>query len=310
MYAAGTVKALIAEVEKTELLQVDSKGRSSDDRNYFGLVRSLVIGMRRMITWCDGYDARSGSGGGNTKKMVIGLLMAMSMLHSSRTPTSLFADPTLAQSGTTPATNPHLKRWSSHPFAPLFSAASTSPGRSNFELAQTVLQRHGFLLPSDDAGSEYVGVMHQLVQRAVRQHIMAPDTPGIPPSWARELLDTLEVALRAQYWFEGWEDNDFYGSPNTLPRLRRLGPCVQQWFEGLCRLPVPKHLCGREAGALVLMHELGSVFYRDGALQAARGCHEAVLKCRKRVLPADDPAIGNSMTSLGLVYSALGLHSR
>ncbi len=75
MYAAGTVKDLIAEVEKTELLQVDSKGRSSDDRNYFGLVRSLVIGMRRMIASCDNYDARSGSKIGNTKNMVIGLLM-------------------------------------------------------------------------------------------------------------------------------------------------------------------------------------------------------------------------------------------
>ena len=271
MYTAGNVTNLIAEVEKTELLQVDSKGRSSDDRNYFGLVRSLVIGMRRMITWCDGYDARSGSGGGNTKKMVIGLLMAMSMLHSSRTPASLFADPTLVQSGTTPATNPHLKRWSSQPFAPLFSAASTSPGRSNFELAQTVLQRHGFLLSADNTGSEYVGVMHQLVQRAVRQHIMAPDTPGIPPSWAGELLDTVEVALQAQWWFEGWKQNQYYRSPDTLPRLRRLGPSVEQWFEGLCRLPVPKHLCGREKAAIILMRLLGVVFTlerctrRDGA---------------------------------------------
>lgn len=87
---AVTVKALIAEFEEMQLLQADVKGRDSNDRHYFGLVRSMVIGVRRMMSWCDRYDARSGNR--DTKKMAIGLLMAMSMLDRTRTPTSLFTD--------------------------------------------------------------------------------------------------------------------------------------------------------------------------------------------------------------------------
>ena len=73
-----------------QLLQADAKGRDSKDRHYFGLVRSIVIGERRMMSWCDRYDDRSGHR--DTKKMAIGLLMAMSMLDRTGTPTSLFTD--------------------------------------------------------------------------------------------------------------------------------------------------------------------------------------------------------------------------
>ena len=85
-----SIKGLIAEFKGMQLLDVDARGRDSNDRHYFGLVRSTVISVRRMMAWCDHYDARSGSR--DTKKMAIGLLMAMSMLDRSRTPTSLFND--------------------------------------------------------------------------------------------------------------------------------------------------------------------------------------------------------------------------
>ena len=85
---AGTVRELIDEFKKMQLLNVDAKGRSSKDRHYFGLVRSLEISMRRMMKWCEGYDARTGNK--DTQKMVVGLLMAMAMLDRTRTPTSLF----------------------------------------------------------------------------------------------------------------------------------------------------------------------------------------------------------------------------
>ena len=86
MCVAVTIKSLITEFEEMQLLQVDAKGRDANDRHYFGLVRSMVIGVRRMMSWCDRYD------GPDTKKMAIGLLMAMSMLDRARTPTSLFTD--------------------------------------------------------------------------------------------------------------------------------------------------------------------------------------------------------------------------
>ena len=74
--------------ENKDLLQVDAEGRGSHDRHYFGLVRSLVIGVRRMMSWCDRFDAQSGSK--DTKELTIGLLMAMSMLDRTKTPTNLF----------------------------------------------------------------------------------------------------------------------------------------------------------------------------------------------------------------------------
>ena len=76
------------EFEEMDLLHVDAKGRDSHDRHYFGLVRSLVIGVRRMMSWCDRQDAQSGTK--DTKKLATGLLMSMSMLDRTKTPTSLF----------------------------------------------------------------------------------------------------------------------------------------------------------------------------------------------------------------------------
>ena len=85
---AATVKSVMDEFEEMDLLHVDAKGRDSHDRHYFGLVRSLVIGVRRMMSWCDRHDAQSGTK--DTKKLATGLLMSMSMLDRTKTPTSLF----------------------------------------------------------------------------------------------------------------------------------------------------------------------------------------------------------------------------
>ena len=78
----------MSDFAKMPLSHVDAKGRDSNDRHYFGLVRSLTIGVRRMMDWCDRYDAQSGNS--DTKKMVIGLMMAMAMLDRTKTPTSFF----------------------------------------------------------------------------------------------------------------------------------------------------------------------------------------------------------------------------
>ena len=80
----------MSDFAKMSLSHVDAKGRDSNDRHYFGLVRSLTIGVRRMMDWCDRYDAQSGNS--DTKKMAIGLMMAMSMLDRTKTPTSFFTD--------------------------------------------------------------------------------------------------------------------------------------------------------------------------------------------------------------------------
>ena len=79
---AGAVSALMAEFRSVQLGLVDSKGRNPrDDRHYFGLVRSVVIGVQRMVAACRDEGE---------KEDAVGLLMAMSLLHGSETPVRLF----------------------------------------------------------------------------------------------------------------------------------------------------------------------------------------------------------------------------
>ena len=72
----------MAEFRSVQLGLVDSKGRNPrDDRHYFGLVRSVVIGVQRMVAACRDEGE---------KEDALGLLMAMSLLHGSETPVRLF----------------------------------------------------------------------------------------------------------------------------------------------------------------------------------------------------------------------------
>ena len=72
----------MTEFRAVKLGLVDSKGRNPrDDRHYFGLVRSVVIGVQRMVTECRDEGE---------KEDAVGLLMAMSLLHGSETPVRLF----------------------------------------------------------------------------------------------------------------------------------------------------------------------------------------------------------------------------
>ena len=72
----------MAEFRSVRLDVVDSKGRNPrDDTHYFGLVRSVVIGVQRMVAQCRDECE---------KEDALGLLMAMSLLHGSETPVRLF----------------------------------------------------------------------------------------------------------------------------------------------------------------------------------------------------------------------------
>ena len=94
---AGTVSALMAEFRSVQLGLVDSKGRNPrDDRHYFGLVRSVVIGVQRMVAECRDEGE---------KEDAVGLLMAMSLLHGSETPVRLFC----GEATLTPATMQALR---------------------------------------------------------------------------------------------------------------------------------------------------------------------------------------------------------
>ena len=86
---SGSTSALIAEFNSLKLHESSAKYRNAQrDRHYFGLAKSLIIGVRRMCNFCDDADTSTGKSG--SKRAALGLLMALSLLHESLTPRHLF----------------------------------------------------------------------------------------------------------------------------------------------------------------------------------------------------------------------------
>ena len=74
----------IESFKSVKLSELQRKGNRARDPHYFGLVRSVIILVRRMVSWCNSREDEYG------KKMSFGLLIALSVLHESRTPVALF----------------------------------------------------------------------------------------------------------------------------------------------------------------------------------------------------------------------------
>ena len=88
-HCLGSTTELIKEFKSLKLDEANAKYRNAKkDRHYFGLAKSLIIGVRRMCRFCEVADAIVGRSG--SKRAAIGLLMALSLLHESLTPRDLF----------------------------------------------------------------------------------------------------------------------------------------------------------------------------------------------------------------------------
>ena len=73
--------ALMEEFKSLKLDEMNAKYcNSKQDRHYFGLAKSIIIGVRRMARFCDDSDARTGTTG--SKRATLGLLMALLMIAS------------------------------------------------------------------------------------------------------------------------------------------------------------------------------------------------------------------------------------
>ena len=91
------VRDFIHEFQQLKLREMQQRGRNPrDDRHYFGLVRSVVIGVQRMVAACRDEGE---------KEDALGLLMAMSLFHGSETPVRLFC----GEAALTPATMQGLR---------------------------------------------------------------------------------------------------------------------------------------------------------------------------------------------------------
>ena len=199
--------------------------------------------------------------------------------------------------------NPHIKEFQSLPFAPLFIPANPKDGDiSTFSRARSVLQENGFLVPNTDEAA-CVGVMDERVQKTVREHILATDTQHIRNTWTKEILDTLEVALRSQCWY-GRGSPKHASDTDTLSRLRLLRPCLEKWCEHMCK-PTSKHLCGRERVAHDLVQILGDLSFTESNYTSAQRKYKQLLEFRQQTLPANHVDVNIAMHKLAATCSEL-----
>ena len=107
----------------------------------------------------------------------------------------------------------------------LFVDLFAQSGASAFDRACAVLRQFGFLRRS---GARWrVGVVHQMVQRAVRNHLImaAPGDVTAPAGWGLSLVETLESVLMVTYEY----DSDKRWNQTNVARVQRLSPCVERW---------------------------------------------------------------------------------
>ena len=196
------VADIIALFDSVELNEVDLKGRdAARDTHYFGLARSIAVAIERMLS--------SSHHASEDKQAAVTLLYGLSMLPPSATPTSLFKLPRSAwdavflvseQSTEKPASKRKvlLRKMSGEvlfgardKFATdkchIFDATSNC-----FDSARSMLIQFG-LLKAPQGEADFVGKMHQLVQRCVRQ-LMPKDGAR---SWLKENPEEIVFALRS-----------------------------------------------------------------------------------------------------------------
>ena len=228
------ITGIIALFNSVQLDEVDLKGRDKKtDTHYFGLARSIAVAIERMLS--------SAQHAAEDKQAAVTLLCGLSLLPPSATPTSLFklekkvwdsiflvADaekkaPKTKRKVLLRKKSGELLFGTREKFATdcchIFDGSS-----SRFETARGLLIQFG-LLKAPQGKGEFVGKMHQLVQRCVRQ-LMPKD---VGRAWLKESPDEVVFALRSVLM----QRYNVSLEPSAWPRLRRLTPCVDTFCHTL-----------------------------------------------------------------------------
>ena len=174
-------------------------------------------------------------------------------------------------------------------FARLFGHvpnATHGGGGEGLERGRAMLQRFGFLRRAADP--QHVGIMHQLVQKAVRQNVMALAAgSGVPEAWVPRLMDSVESVLYAAFRYDG---DDMDVAEGGKRWLRMLSPCVERWCEKCGEYPYqPLATPQRLAVACSLKETRGLLLLKDGQHGDALKSFQDILAFRKWVLPPDHP---------------------
>eukprot|EP00040_Diaphanoeca_grandis_P026218 m.146640 g.146640 ORF g.146640 m.146640 type:complete len:1346 (+) comp30487_c0_seq3:111-4148(+) len=149
---------LIRLINQIELDDVCTRGRNPrTDKHYFGFAKSVKFMLDRLFAQSNSLDAAV-------------LLASLSVLDRSLTPTDLFMDHTRR------ALERAVGRHETGPFEQPLNFLGIFTNHSRLAEARDTLIERGFMQQS--ASGKYVGVLHQLVHRCVREHLAIHTTDG------------------------------------------------------------------------------------------------------------------------------------
>ena len=172
---------------------------------------------------------------------------------------------------------------------------------STFDRACGVLRQFGFLRRA--TGSSHVGVMHQLVQRAVRDHLVMGDTDGIPPGWGLDMMETVESVLCARYHYR----SDTNWDKEAIVGVQALSPCVERWCMVFWDMDKADEWSQRLRSACALRQKLGYLLLAiEGSAVSAEHHHAAVVTMQQNLNDGDHLDVAHAMTFLGNTLGDLG----
>jgi len=280
---------LIALYPRLDLDDVDAAGRNpQQDKHYFGLQLSIRINLDRLTAAKDVSDEE--------QRGALSLLAAISMLDHALTPLSLLVGHNV---DTIFGKELSENRVPEEQLLEEMQALAVFMDKAMLDGARDVCVRYGLLrrVHSKDA---VVGVMHQQVQKGLRQDLVAGTRAG------QAVARAVRRMLRARFTFRQSTP------PSEWPAQRVLVPCVSAWcavvteFEGGGedqRIPV----LSENKGDGVLLAKLGSlILHANGNAREAERFTAAKLALTKRLLPADHPDIATATGNLAAVYGRLG----
>ena len=330
------VHDLIALFRQTaDLTVVDRLGANPMlDKHYYGLALSVRITLDRLRS-ADDVPAVDREG-------ALTLLAILSLLDRAQTPASLLCghtprdDQTLFQLFLEGGVDPELASIAVQPIHQLLSNTDA------LERARALCVRQGLLQEAGESGKSTIGVVHQLMQRCLRQELVTTSNAGA----------VVYIAVRTVLLSRFVYSTDT--PPSQWPAMRCLVPCVEAWVGNLrmdledvstsndalspvavdcdllqrwglmlsadgdaaaaahvCTkaLDLRRRLCGQDHQDVALsMSNLAGAYFDLGRRKDALTMYEDALALRKRVLKPDHPDIAQSMHNVASILSALGRH--
>jgi len=281
---------LIALYKHLDLVDVDKQGRNpQQDKHYFGLHHSIRINLDRLMSAANEAE--------EVRRGAAALLAALSMLHHALTPESLLVGHEMA---TIFGEGVLVDGLSEQDMAELLPTMAVFMDEDLLRQARDTCVRYG-LMRRGECEQSFIGIMHQQVQKGLRQELVADTAAG------QGVAQAVRRMLRARFTF-------FQGMPVAeWSAQRELVPCVSAWCGIVVRGDVHNRsdhstsLVLEDFGDAHLLNRWGGLaLYADGNAGDAEHILTRVVALAKRILPSQHPIIATAMSNLASAQWQLG----